>query len=128
VGLLPHLGQVVVAHVPRRVAVHVGERAGETFAEIGETSSVVLAGAIARFQTAGIRAAACTAERDGGVAAALARIANDQDADVIVLGARRPGGWESLVAGSTLHEVLRLGDRPVLVAGRRQHVASATGT
>ncbi|HEY7201714.1 MAG TPA: universal stress protein [Candidatus Dormibacteraeota bacterium] len=116
VGLLPGAMEVLVTHVPRRVALHVGRRPGGTFAEIGETSTAVLAEAVGRFQEAGIPVTVRTLERTDGVATTLADAARDWDADVIVLGSRRPGDWEALVAGSTAHGVLHQGDRPVLFA------------
>lgn len=117
VQLLPGVTEVLATHVPRRVALHVGRGGGQTFAEIGETSTQVLAEAVGRFEEAGIPATGQTLERAGGVAAAIADTARAWNADVIVLGARRPHEWEALVAGSTVHEVLRRSDRPVLVAG-----------
>lgn len=116
--LLGPATEVLAVHVPRRVALHAGAGAGATFAEIGETSSAVLATAVAQFEEAGLHADALTVERDGGVAATICEAARAWHADAIVLGTRRPGAWEALVAGSTLHRVLHHSDRPVLVAGR----------
>jgi nucleotide-binding universal stress UspA family protein len=119
VRLLPGVtGEVLAVHVPRRVAIHAGGGLAGTFVEIGETSTAVLATAQRRFKTAGIRIATRTADRDGGVAAAICETARQWEADLIVLGPRRPGAWRALVAGSTTLGVLQRSDRPVLIAGR----------
>jgi len=110
--------EVLAVHVPRRVAVHAGEAVAGLFVEIGETSTAVLATALERFKRAGMRIATSTADRSGSVAAAICDTARDWDADVIVLGSRRPGAWEALAAGSTAHGILHRADRPVLIAGR----------
>lgn len=110
--------EVLAVHVPRRVAVHAGEAVAGLFVEIGETSTAVLAAALERFKRAGMRIATTTVDRTGGVAAAICDTARDWDADLIVLGSRRPGAWEALAAGSTAHGVLHRSDRPVLIAGR----------
>ena len=110
--------EVLAVHVPRRVALHAGDGGADSFLEIGETSTAVLATARRRFERAGLRIATCTVDRDGGVAAAICDTARDRDADLIVLGPRRPGAWEALAAGSTSHGVLHHSDRPVLLAGR----------
>lgn len=117
--LLPaRVTEVLAVHVPRRVAVHAGEAVADPFLEIGETSTIVLATAQSLFDRAGIRVATSTVDRDGGVAAAICDTARDRDADLIVLGPRRPGAWSALAAGSTSHGVLRRSDRPVLIARR----------
>lgn len=120
VGLLPGVAEVLVAHLPRRVALHVGAGGAGTFAEIGETSAAVLTEAVARFTAAGLPVTARTLERAaGGVAGSIVDAAGAWAADVVVMGARRPRDWEALVAGSTTYEVLHRCDRPVLVAARR---------
>jgi nucleotide-binding universal stress UspA family protein len=110
--------EVLAVHVPRRVAIHAGEGSAGTFVEIGETSTAVLATARRRFKAAGVRIATQTVDRDGGVAAAICETAREWDADLIVLGPRRPGAWEAVVAGSTTLGVLQRSDRPVLISGR----------
>jgi nucleotide-binding universal stress UspA family protein len=113
--------EVLAVHVPRRLAVHAGVGVADPFLEIGETSTAVLATALERFKRAAMHVATSTVDRDGGVAAAICETARDWDADLIVLGSRRPGPWEALAAGSTSHGVLRHSDRPVLIAGRASH-------
>jgi nucleotide-binding universal stress UspA family protein len=110
--------EVLAMHVPRRVALHAGMAVPGSFLEVGETSSAVLATAEDRFERAGLPVATRTVDRGGGVAAAICDAARDWDADVIALGPRRPGAWEALIAGSTVHAVLRHSDRPVLIASR----------
>ena len=60
-----------------------------------------------------------------GVAPAIVAKAASFDADVIVVGSRRPGAMGRLLLGSVAHEVIQLSDRPVLVAGRRAALAHA---
>jgi nucleotide-binding universal stress UspA family protein len=110
--------EVLGVHVPRRVAIHAGVGPAGTFVEVGETSTAVLATAQRRFKTAGVRLAIRTVDRDGGVAAAICETAREWEADLVVLGPRRPGAWEAVVAGSTTLGVLQRSDRPVLIAGR----------
>jgi nucleotide-binding universal stress UspA family protein len=45
----------------------------------------------------------------------IARLANDLDADVIVVGSRALGRFKRAVLGSTSRELLSLTDRPVLI-------------
>jgi nucleotide-binding universal stress UspA family protein len=120
VRLLPAAAtEVLAVHVPRRVALHAGgSRAGATFLELGETSTAVLATAQKLFKGAGMRIGTSTLDREGGVAVAICDTARDWDADLIVLGPRRPGAWEALAGGSTAHGVLHRSDRPVLIARR----------
>jgi nucleotide-binding universal stress UspA family protein len=113
---LPHVAEVLVVHVPRRVAIHVGAGGGNTFAEIGETSTVVLGDAVRRFEQARIPVSGRTLARPAGVAESVTEAARTWDADVIVVGPRRPHDWEALVAGSTSYELLHRSDRPVLIA------------
>ena len=112
--------EVLAVHVARRVAVHAGEGVADTFVELGETSNAVLDEARWRFREAGIRVRCRMLDRDGGVAVALIDTARSWDADLIVLGTRRPGLWEALVVGSTSHGVLQRSERPVLIAGRHR--------
>jgi len=54
----------------------------------------------------------------GPVAKAVAEIAEDWDADLIVIGSSRMGDIGSLFLGSVSHDLLHMTDRPVLVAER----------
>jgi len=119
VRLLPGpVTELLAVHVPRRVALHAGEAVANPFLEIGETSTAVLATALGHFQAAGLHIGTRTVGRDGGVAAAICDSAREWDADLIVLGPRRPGAWKALVAGSASHGVLHHSDRPVLIVAR----------
>lgn len=51
-----------------------------------------------------------------GTGIAIARAADDVDADLIVLASRRPGNVEALLLGSVAHEVIAHTRRPVLLA------------
>jgi nucleotide-binding universal stress UspA family protein len=118
VELLRRPVKLLAVHVPRMVAVHSGGGGTEPFLEIGETSTAVLATAMWRFKEAGLGIETRTLDRDGGVAPAICGAARQWRADLIVLGPRRPGAWEALVAGSTVHGVLQRSDRAVLIARR----------
>jgi nucleotide-binding universal stress UspA family protein len=54
----------------------------------------------------------------GPVAAAVAEIAKDVEADLIVIGSSRMGDIGSLFLGSVSHNLLHMTDKPVLVAER----------
>lgn len=55
---------------------------------------------------------------EGPVAKALAEIAKDWNADLIVIGSSRMGDIGSLFLGSVSHDLLHMTDRPVLIAER----------
>jgi nucleotide-binding universal stress UspA family protein len=55
---------------------------------------------------------------EGPVAKAVAEIATDWNADLIVIGSSRMGDMGSMFLGSVSHDLLHLTDRPVLVAER----------
>jgi len=67
-------------------------------------------------RTAGVYAARRLVYSLDSRGAVIARAADDLDADLIVLGSRRPGNLESLVLGSVAHDVISRTHRPVLVA------------
>jgi len=52
---------------------------------------------------------------DGPPTMAVLRVADDQDADLVVLGTRGMGGAPGLLLGSTSHQVVQLAQRPVVV-------------
>ena len=54
----------------------------------------------------------------GPVAKAVAEIATDWNADLIVIGSSRMGDLGSLFLGSVSHDLLHMTDRPVLIAER----------
>lgn len=55
---------------------------------------------------------------EGPVAKAVAEIAADWNADLIVVGSSRMGDIGSLLLGSVSHDLLHMTDRPVLIADR----------
>jgi nucleotide-binding universal stress UspA family protein len=73
---------------------------------------------VRRLETAGIRAMAHTPIVGTGIARAIAREARAWDADLVVVGSRRLSDLASLLSGGIDHDVMRLSDRPVLVAER----------
>lgn len=114
-GLRPPI-EVLAVHTPRLVTLHSGLGPEAGFAEVPETSTVVLGRARERMRAAGIPVATRTLEGHG-VAQTLRECARDWDADLVVLGSRRLVDWQALLAGSTAHDVLHRVDRPVLVTG-----------
>lgn len=56
-----------------------------------------------------------TIMEDGRPASVIAKVAEDEDADVIVLGRRGRGGVAELVLGSVSHELVLHSKRPVLL-------------
>ena len=64
---------------------------------------------------AGLDAQPRTAARNGGVADAILEVADEVDAEAIVLGTRGLTGMKSLLLGSVSHAVLQHADRPVVV-------------
>jgi nucleotide-binding universal stress UspA family protein len=55
---------------------------------------------------------------EGPVAKAVAEIAKDWNADLVVIGSSRMGDIGSLFLGSVSHDLLHMTDRPVLIAER----------
>ncbi|MBO0684855.1 MAG: universal stress protein [Candidatus Dormibacteraeota bacterium] len=120
IGHLPEGLEVLAVHAPRAFALHTGDEPGRSFFEAPETSDVVLRAARLSLSRQGVRVGTRDLPRQG-VASAIARIAREWDADLIVLGSRRLRQWEALLVGSTSHDAIRLSDRPVLVAGKQSH-------
>ena len=82
----------------------------------------------ARARELGLDAQPRTAQRSGSVAGAILDVADELDAEAIVLGTRGLSGLKSLLLGSVSHAVLQHADRPVIVvpspevtAARAQH-------
>jgi nucleotide-binding universal stress UspA family protein len=53
--------------------------------------------------------------RNGGVASAILDVADELDAEAIVVGSRGLTGVKSLLLGSVSHALLQHADRPVIV-------------
>lgn len=64
---------------------------------------------------AGLTTRARTEARGASVAAKILEVADEIDADTIILGTRGRGGIKSLLLGSVSHAVVQHADRPVLV-------------
>jgi nucleotide-binding universal stress UspA family protein len=52
---------------------------------------------------------------EGGAVTALLRVADDEGADLVVVGSRGTGGFSELHLGSTSHQVALYADRPVTI-------------
>jgi nucleotide-binding universal stress UspA family protein len=65
---------------------------------------------------------------DGRPAAVIARVADREDADMIVVGRRGRGGVATLVLGSVSHELVLQSKRPVLVIEGTAKRAPARGS
>jgi nucleotide-binding universal stress UspA family protein len=104
---------VMVVHVAEAIVGALGFAYVESEDEIRETmshaSDLLLA---ANVNVQG------TVARQGPVAKAVAEIATDWDADLIVVGSSRMSDIGSLFLGSVSHDLLHMTDRPVLIAER----------
>jgi nucleotide-binding universal stress UspA family protein len=69
----------------------------------------------ARARELGLEAESRTAVRNGGVASAILDVADETDAEAIVVGSRGLTGVKSLLLGSVSHALLQHADRPVIV-------------
>ena len=81
-----------------------------------EEGSKALDDAMQVLREAGVRGASQRAYGLEGTAAAIARAGDELDADLIVLGSRRPGNIEALLLGSVARSVIARTRRTVLVA------------
>jgi nucleotide-binding universal stress UspA family protein len=106
---------VMVVHVAQAIIGAQGFAYVESEEEIRETmslaSELILA---ANVSVQGVVA------HQGPVAKAVAEIAADWNADLIVIGSSRMGDIGSIFLGSVSHNLLHMTDRPVLVAERMQ--------
>ena len=69
----------------------------------------------ARARELGLDAQPRATARDGSIAGAILDVADELDAEAIVLGSRGLTGVKSLLLGSVSHAVLQHADRPVMV-------------
>jgi len=104
---------VMVVHVAQAMVGVQGFAYVESTDEIRETMSR----ASELLQAANVRVQGVVAHQ-GPVAKAVAEIAADLNADLIVVGSSRMGDIGSLFLGSVSHDLLHMTDRPVLVAER----------
>jgi nucleotide-binding universal stress UspA family protein len=66
-------------------------------------------------QEVGLEAESLVVSDDVSVASTLLRVADEQDASVVVVGAHRRGALSQLLLGSTAKDVVKRARRPVLV-------------
>jgi len=113
IAVAPPDSSVTVVHVAQAFVGAQGFGYVEPTEEIQET----MARACQVLSDAGVTVQGVVAH-EGPVAATVADIARDINADLIVIGSSRMGDIGSLFLGSVSHNLLHLTDRPVLVAER----------
>ncbi len=128
--LLPG-AQALVAHVRAPLPTIAAVAVTRERAEAAETMSARLGQAVvgegvALAAAAGLRAEPLAVEDPRPVWAVLAELAAERDADVIALGARRPGGAARLFT-STADRLAQATERPLLVAPAPQREPRAAG-
>ena len=106
-------GSVMVVHISEAIA---GFR-GFVYVESPDEIRKSMAQACELIGDAGVKVQGMVAHQ-GPVAAAVAEIAKDWNADLIVIGSSRMGDIGSLFLGSASHDLLHMTDRPVLIAER----------
>jgi nucleotide-binding universal stress UspA family protein len=107
---------VIVLNVPELIRTF-GEP--EMRVDFDSEAETVLLATVHKLREAGISATGRVAANVAvDVARAIAREASGCEADLIVVGSRRPGTLEGILIGSTARGVLQHADRPVLIAGR----------
>jgi nucleotide-binding universal stress UspA family protein len=106
---------VMVVHVDQAIFGAQGFAYVESDEEIRDT----MAAAIGLLRASGIEAEGLVA-RSGPVAKAIAEIATNWNADVIVVNSSRMGDLASMLVGSVSHDLLHISDRPVLIAERKR--------
>ncbi len=106
-------GEVWVLHLRER---ETGVRKVSMMDETVADANAVVVAALEVLTTAGVKARGEVRNTTYGYAAReIAGDAKDHDADVIVMGSHGRGDLAGLVLGSTVHKVIHLADRPVLV-------------
>jgi nucleotide-binding universal stress UspA family protein len=104
---------VMVVHVAQALfGLH-----GFAYVESGDEIRETMTQACRLLEDAGVEVQGVVAH-DGPVAKAVAAIATEWDADMIVIGSSRMGDIGSLFLGSVSHDLLHVADRPVLIAER----------
>ena len=105
--------KVLVVHVRQALIGAQGFAYVEPDDEVGAT----MATTIKLLSDAGVEATGLVAH-SGPVAKVVAEIASNWQADLIVTGSSRMGDLGSVIFGSVSHDLLRVADRPVLIAER----------
>jgi nucleotide-binding universal stress UspA family protein len=90
---------------------------GFAYVESGDDIRETMARACSVLVDSGVHVQGMVAH-EGPVAKAVAEIAKDWNADLIVIGSSRMGDIGSLFLGSVSHDLLHMTDRPLLVAER----------
>lgn len=103
---------VLVLHVRQIVAAE-----GVAFVEPEPEGQAILGRAVGALEARGIEAGGETVVHHT-IAAGIADTAERIDADLVVLGSRRPSAFGELVGGSVAHSVVHRLRRPVLLARR----------
>ncbi len=104
---------VMVVHVTQAIF---GAQ-GFAYVETEEEIQATMAAAIKLLRESGVEAEGLVA-RSAPVAKAIADIATNWNADLIVVSSSRMGDLAGMLLGSVSHDLLHVSDRPVLVAGR----------
>jgi nucleotide-binding universal stress UspA family protein len=108
----PH-SEVMVVHVAQAI---VGPQ-GYAYVETSEEIKATMASALGLLRDSGIKAQGVVGHTSP-VADAVAEIAANWKADIIVVGSSRMGDLGSMLLGSVSHRLLHTAERPVLVAER----------
>lgn len=87
----------------------------EIDAEVEQRARATAREAAERLRHAGMAAESRVEARRTSVAATILRVADEIDADAIVLGTRGRGGIRSLLLGSVSHDIVQHASRPVVV-------------
>lgn len=104
---------VMVVHVRYFTAAE-----GSAWIEPGEEAQELVDGVVRQLTAAGVKAEGKITMPSSRVAPDITGLARDWDADLIVMGSRRPSRLSALFGGSINHQVIHAADRPVLVAER----------
>jgi nucleotide-binding universal stress UspA family protein len=106
-------GEIWVLHLRER---ETGVRKVSMMDETVDDANAVVTAALEVLTSAGVKVRGEVRNTTYGYAAReIAGDAKDLDADIIVMGSRGRGDLAGLVLGSTVHKVIQLTDRPVLV-------------
>ncbi|HLH69754.1 MAG TPA: universal stress protein [Candidatus Dormibacteraeota bacterium] len=111
---LPRPEIVLVLHALRRVALHT---APSPYLEIPETSRQLTTTALRWLRRQGLQAQSRELAT-GDLSLAIARAAEDWEADLILVGSRRLADLQALLFGSVSHALIRHSHLPVLIAAR----------
>jgi len=109
--------EVIVCHVARILAVE-----GAVWVEPPGDSEATVDAVVRELQEAGVHARGEVISGAGSIATEIAEAAEGWDADLIVMGSRRPGELRGLLTGATDHALVHQIETPVLIAARSREV------